>query len=187
VTRETAGSGLFRPRHFPERKAAGGPHPDPAEARVQPPEPDLRRDRGGALVHDRGDHLFEVTIRWLGGASQLWVIEVSEYALLFITFLGAPYLLAKNLHVVMDLVYDSLAGLAPDFAAHQCDHRVRSLRGADRCRHQRRDRTVRAGRPASDGDAAAKLVDHRGPADRHGPDGRPVPRSDHPHPSWGGV
>ena len=53
---------------------------------------------------------FEVLIRWLGGASQLWVIEVSEYALLFITFLGAPYLLEKNLHVVMDLVYDSLSG-----------------------------------------------------------------------------
>lgn len=52
----------------------------------------------------------EVVIRWLGGASQLWVIEVSEYALLFITVLGAPYLLEKNLHVVMDLVYDSLSG-----------------------------------------------------------------------------
>jgi len=51
---------------------------------------------------------FEVVIRWLGGASQIWVIEVSEYALLFITFLGAPYLLEKNLHVVMDLVHDSL-------------------------------------------------------------------------------
>ena len=53
---------------------------------------------------------FEVLIRWLGGSSQLWVIEVSEYALLFITVLGAPYLLEKNLHVVMDLVYDSLSG-----------------------------------------------------------------------------
>ena len=53
---------------------------------------------------------FEVVIRWLGGASQLWVIEVSEYTLWFITILGAPYLLEKNLHVVMDLVYDSLTG-----------------------------------------------------------------------------
>lgn len=53
---------------------------------------------------------FEVTIRWFGGRSQLWVIETSEYALLFITFLGAPYLLEKNLHVVMDLVYDSVSG-----------------------------------------------------------------------------
>lgn len=53
---------------------------------------------------------FEVTVRWLGGESRLWVIEVSEYALLFITFLGAPYLLEKNMHVVMDLLYDSLRG-----------------------------------------------------------------------------
>nr|WP_255599328.1 TRAP transporter small permease [Hasllibacter sp. MH4015] len=53
---------------------------------------------------------FEVTVRALGGASQLWVIEGSEYALLFITFLGAPYLLEKNMHVVLDLLYDSLSG-----------------------------------------------------------------------------
>ena len=53
---------------------------------------------------------FEVTMRWLGAGSQLWVIESSEYSLLFITFLGAPYLLQRNLHVVMDLVYASLAG-----------------------------------------------------------------------------
>ena len=53
---------------------------------------------------------FEVTWRAMGGASQLWVIEVSEYALLFITFLGAPYLLEKNMHVVLDLIYDSLTG-----------------------------------------------------------------------------
>ena len=53
---------------------------------------------------------FEVLVRALGGASRLWVIEVSEYALLFITFLGAPYLLEKNAHVLMDLLYNSFAG-----------------------------------------------------------------------------
>ncbi len=53
---------------------------------------------------------FEVTVRALGGASRLWVIEVSEYALLFITFLGAPYLLEKNAHVLMDLLYNSFVG-----------------------------------------------------------------------------
>ena len=52
---------------------------------------------------------FEVLVRALGGASRLWVIEVSEYSLLFITFLGAPYLLEKNMHVVLDLVYDSFS------------------------------------------------------------------------------
>ena len=52
---------------------------------------------------------FEVVIRAFGGASRLWVIEVSEYSLLFITFLGAPYLLEKNKHVVLDLIYTRLS------------------------------------------------------------------------------
>ncbi len=52
--------------------------------------------------------VWEVLSRALLGHSRLWVIEVSEYSLLFITFLGAPYLLEKNMHVVLDIVYDSL-------------------------------------------------------------------------------
>lgn len=52
--------------------------------------------------------LWEVVSRATFGQSRLWVIEVSEYSLLFITFLGAPYLLEKNMHVVLDLVYDNL-------------------------------------------------------------------------------
>lgn len=53
---------------------------------------------------------FEVLGRALGAPSRLWVIEVSEYALLFITFLGAPYLLELNRHVVMDLLVNGLYG-----------------------------------------------------------------------------
>jgi TRAP-type C4-dicarboxylate transport system permease small subunit len=53
---------------------------------------------------------FEVVSRSLLGTSRLWVIEVSEYALLFITFLAAPYLLEKNKHVMIDLIYDNLVG-----------------------------------------------------------------------------
>lgn len=52
--------------------------------------------------------VWEVISRALFGQSRLWVIEVSEYSLLFITFLGAPYLLEKNMHVVLDIVYDNL-------------------------------------------------------------------------------
>jgi C4-dicarboxylate transporter DctQ subunit len=52
--------------------------------------------------------VWEVISRALFGHSRLWVIEVSEYSLLFITFLGAPYLLEKNMHVVLDIVYDNL-------------------------------------------------------------------------------
>ncbi len=51
---------------------------------------------------------FEVLGRALGAPSRLWVIEASEYALLFMTFLGAPYLLEKNRHVVLDLVLNNL-------------------------------------------------------------------------------
>ena len=53
---------------------------------------------------------FEVLGRALGASSQLWVIEVSEYALLFITFLGAPYLLELNRHVIIDLLINGLTG-----------------------------------------------------------------------------
>ncbi|KPN63614.1 TRAP-type C4-dicarboxylate transport system, small permease component [Aliiroseovarius crassostreae] len=50
----------------------------------------------------------EVVSRAMLGTSRLWVIEVSEYSLLFITFLGAPYLLEKNMHVMLDILYDHL-------------------------------------------------------------------------------
>ena len=53
---------------------------------------------------------FEVLGRALGASSRLWVIEASEYALLFITFLGAPYLLELNRHVVMDLLINGMSG-----------------------------------------------------------------------------
>jgi len=50
----------------------------------------------------------EVVGRAVTGSSQLWVIEVSEYSLMYITFLGAPYLLEKNRHVVLDILYNSV-------------------------------------------------------------------------------
>ncbi|MCC6009010.1 MAG: TRAP transporter small permease [Rhodobacteraceae bacterium] len=51
----------------------------------------------------------EVVWRQVGGRSQLWVTEVSEYSLLYVTFLAAPYLLEHNRHVVMDVVLEQLA------------------------------------------------------------------------------
>jgi TRAP-type C4-dicarboxylate transport system permease small subunit len=55
---------------------------------------------------------FEVTWRYMGGRSQLWVTEVSEYSLLYITFLAAPYLLQHNRHVTVDLLTAGRSGLA---------------------------------------------------------------------------
>ncbi|MFZ5652371.1 MAG: TRAP transporter small permease [Bacillota bacterium] len=39
-----------------------------------------------------------------------WVIEISSYALLYITFLGMPWVLRKNGHVRVDLLYGLLSG-----------------------------------------------------------------------------
>ena len=65
---------------------------------------------GAAILFFAASIIFlEVASRALTGVSRIWVIEASEYSLLFITFLGAPYLLEKNMHVVLDLVYDSLS------------------------------------------------------------------------------
>jgi C4-dicarboxylate transporter DctQ subunit len=50
----------------------------------------------------------EVVSRAVVGTSRLWVIEVSEYSLLYITFLGAPYLLEKNMHVTLDILFLSM-------------------------------------------------------------------------------
>ncbi len=64
---------------------------------------------GAALLFFAASIIFiEVLSRGLTGSSQLWVIEVSEYSLLYITLLGAPYLLEKNQHVTLDLVYAGL-------------------------------------------------------------------------------
>ena len=50
----------------------------------------------------------EVVGRYFFNKPQDWVIEYSEYALLFIAFLGAAWLLKKRGHVKMDLVINKL-------------------------------------------------------------------------------
>jgi C4-dicarboxylate transporter, DctQ subunit len=52
----------------------------------------------------------EVTFRYFGARSQLWVTEVSEYSLLYITFLAAPYLLQHRRHVTVDLLTSGRTG-----------------------------------------------------------------------------
>lgn len=51
----------------------------------------------------------EVSWRFLGGRSQIWVTEIGEYSLLFITFLAAPYLLERKSHVTVDIFLNSLS------------------------------------------------------------------------------
>lgn len=46
----------------------------------------------------------EIVSRLLTGESIAWTVEVSGYSLLYMTFLGSPYLLEKNRHVTIDLL-----------------------------------------------------------------------------------
>lgn len=62
----------------------------------------------GVLFFAASIIFMEVLSRAILGTSRLWVIEFSEYSLLYLTFLGAPYLLEKNRHVTLDLLYASL-------------------------------------------------------------------------------
>ena len=47
----------------------------------------------------------EVVLRYFFNRPQIWVIEFSEYALLYITFLGAAWVLKSDGHVTVDLAF----------------------------------------------------------------------------------
>jgi len=50
----------------------------------------------------------EVVMRYFFNRSQVWVIELSEYSLLYITFLGVAWVLKSDSHVRVDLFTTSL-------------------------------------------------------------------------------
>ncbi len=49
-----------------------------------------------------------VVTRYLLNAPIIWILEISEYSLLFITFLGAAWVLRREQHVKMDMVLNRL-------------------------------------------------------------------------------
>lgn len=51
---------------------------------------------------------YAVVARYFWGQSVPWVIEVSSYLMLYITFLGTAWLLSQNGHVEVDLVLNNL-------------------------------------------------------------------------------
>jgi TRAP-type C4-dicarboxylate transport system permease small subunit len=51
----------------------------------------------------------EVVMRYFFNRSQVWVIELSEYSLLYITFLGVAWVLKSDSHVRVDLFTTSLS------------------------------------------------------------------------------
>ncbi|MCG6656770.1 TRAP transporter small permease [Halomonas campisalis] len=60
------------------------------------------------LLAATGAVFAEILSRLFFGQSLIWVVELSGYALLYMTFLGAPYLLEKNRHVAIDVITTSL-------------------------------------------------------------------------------
>ena len=50
----------------------------------------------------------EVILRYFFNRPQVWVIELSEYALLYITFMGAAWVHRSNGHVKVDLLSSRL-------------------------------------------------------------------------------
>lgn len=66
---------------------------------------------GLVLLVSTGLVFAEILSRLVFGKSLVWVIEISEYSLLYMTFLGAPYLLEKHRHVAIDLVIEALPRL----------------------------------------------------------------------------
>jgi C4-dicarboxylate transporter DctQ subunit len=51
---------------------------------------------------------FDVTRRKFFGLSSIWVVEIAEYCLLWVTLLAAPWVLKRNAHVRMDLLIGRL-------------------------------------------------------------------------------
>lgn len=51
---------------------------------------------------------FEIAMRYFLNRPQVWVVEIVEYCLLFVTFLGAAWVLKREGHVKMDIVLDWL-------------------------------------------------------------------------------
>ena len=51
---------------------------------------------------------FDVALRNLGLGSLPWILELTEYALFSLTFLGTAYVLRKGRHVRVDIIVDAL-------------------------------------------------------------------------------
>lgn len=58
----------------------------------------------------------EILMRYLLNRPIFWATEITEYSLLFITFLGSAWLLGKDGHVRMDLLVNALNPKARTFA-----------------------------------------------------------------------
>ncbi len=55
---------------------------------------------------------YDVLSRYLFGAASPWAFDLSEYALIWITFLGAPWVLLQDRHVRIEILIDVLPARA---------------------------------------------------------------------------
>lgn len=83
---------------------------------------------GALLVATVLIECFEVGMRYFFRRPQMWTVEVCEYLLFGITFLGAPWLLREGGHVTVDLVTERLSG-----GVRRVLERVSGLAGAVAC------------------------------------------------------
>ena len=51
----------------------------------------------------------EVVMRYFFHKPQIWVVEISEYVLVWSTFLGAAWVLKEEGHIQVDIVYQNLS------------------------------------------------------------------------------
>jgi len=54
----------------------------------------------------------EIVSRWAFNVSNPWLVELSEITLLYVTFLGAAWVLGNDKHVVLDLVLNHIGDRA---------------------------------------------------------------------------
>lgn len=59
----------------------------------------------------------EVILRYFLNRPQVWVIELSEYSLLYMTFLGAAWVLKSEGHVTVDLITNRLTPKSRTFCS----------------------------------------------------------------------
>lgn len=52
---------------------------------------------------------WEVVMRYFFNSPTIWVVELASYSVLWITFLGAPWILKEKGHVKMDLLLEALS------------------------------------------------------------------------------
>ncbi|MBI4186539.1 MAG: TRAP transporter small permease [Chloroflexi bacterium] len=71
---------------------------------------------------------FDVIMRYFFRRPTRWAVDFSEYALLYVTFLGAAWVLAREGHVKIDIVLNALSS-----RSQQLLNIITSLLGAGAC------------------------------------------------------